>query len=420
MYMSDILGQRPNRIGRDDIWAVTVVARYALRLARRYVLRPGTERFLDFGEVKARSFHCEIRYLPFDQTSASHPVETADDAVVAFSTAPGQLRLQFWRLPSEDEVASASFEGPQSDLNPRADPPTSSGEPSLSICLCNRGAAEPKDVTTQRRFRRFVRRLLPRARGVDLELLSSRSIYVGDKTTVEDLKAQLALTLIRGQMLAQDSSVSRWFAEEYLFRFLPGRVKTDPETARTVCESAFEGIWRNAGDNERAQAWRPYIRAWVSKTEQSRRHAGTRTLDQYAADRDADEEGDPDEAAGAISSERKRQRNAYYTVPAIRDGEPMTVEEAAGRLRVSTRQIYRLIEQGILRRTPNDRNRLEAADISACILKYSERQAARSSRLVAIGELMHQAKKASKKLGSEGARKAEQRQRKRGGREHNL
>jgi hypothetical protein len=393
--------QRPFRPA-SDLQAIALLARYAHRVAKRAILRPTSSPIRDLRGVLAPSFYCRPRLIPFDQTSELLELEGVDSEGrrVTGSVGAALLRLEFYPvrvlvldLPAGDLTAvpaqwqdlsggSTSLSGRQGAAAAEAFTTGKRTEPHLTIHLRNRCAAEPLSKKRQKRERRLLNLLELKTTGP--AFLSVRSIYVGDQSSKDDLRGQISLSLLQADVVGEDSAVGEWFCEEDLPRFLSRRLKRASREARTtVCATAFTGLWRNAGNAELAQAWRPYLKAWVRWSERqvmSRASPGGRDEGATEDDERDERKHDRHEAQGALSPGRKHERNVWYATPVEGDtsSERLSVKELADRLVLSMRQVFRLVDNGAFQPVQRNPVLFDAADARAWSMRWEEKRASRS------------------------------------------
>lgn len=427
--------QRPFRPA-SDLQAIDLLARYAHRVAKRAILRPTSRStsspIRDLRGVLAPSFCCRLRIIPFDQTSEVQEFEGVDSEGrrVTGSVGAALLRLEFYpvRVLVLDLVAgdltaapaqgqglsggSTSLSGRQAAAAAEAFTTGENTEPHLTIHLRNRCATEPLSAKRQKRERRVLNLIELKTTGP--AFLGVRSIYVGDQSSNDDLKAQIVIALLQARVAGDDSAAAQWFCGAYLPKFLSPRAKRADRAARTeACATAFTGLWRNAGNAELAQAWRPYVKKWVHGSEcqvMSRASPGGEDEGEAAEDDERDErKHDRREAQGALSPSRRHRRNVRYAMPVKGDtsSERLSVKELADRLVLSMRQVFRLVDNGAFQPVQRNPVLFDAADARAWSMRWEEKRASRSMHKGAIQHFI----KLCPTLTSAGVRKAEYRSR---------
>lgn len=425
-------GHQPAFRRASDVDAIHLLTRYAHRVARRVILQPTSSPIRDLRGVLAPSFYCRPRVITFDQTS--QPVELegidSDGRPATIWMGAALLRLEVWpirvqvlnRAGESLDSGGAAWEklGGESLTRGKATAAAEAwltagekGEPHLAIHLRNRQAAEPLLRVRQRIQRRILDLHQQRP---ETSFLRVRSIYVGERSTDDDLMAQIVLAVLQAGVVSQDSSSAEWF-REYLLRFLSARAKrADGVLGAEAAIIAFAGLWKNAGNAEFAPAWRRYVKAWVRCTERQVMPHSAVWL-QSDGDRTDDDGRDPDDrdrhrkaAAGALSPNRKVRREVFYAVPVEGDRPPerLSVKKVADALGVSRRQVFRLVNAGRIRPLQRDPMLFDPADVSELLARRTGKRAERHNRMEAIQHLIR-----SRGLTYQSARKKNYRNRKR-------
>jgi len=292
-------------------------------------------------------------------------------------------------------------------------------EPHLVIHLRNRQAAQPLSMKRQKTQRRILNLHELKSEEPALRFLRSRSTYVGQESSDDDLKAEIALALLQAGILEQDSEVADWFCGEYLFGFLPLRAKAVGRgVTKEICVKVFQGLWKNWGNAEFAQAWRPYVKTWIDKTSSNHLKRVRRSVEVDEPDGN-DEDGAltrrREETHGALSPTRKRRRDVAYATTlsdAKNTSERYSVAQVAKVLSLSVRQVYRLLESGRLGLTQRDPAILVPVEVEKLAREYDTKRALSRNRLTTIHHLILQS---GGTLNPASARKAEYRSRKRKG-----
>ena len=425
-----MLGQLRPRLVKTDLRAVESLARYARLIARAHVLRLSGASFQNFRTIAAPGFYCRLGSIPFDQTSQPVKSEVIDSDGCGIKGVVGAtlLRLEFWpvrllllgRTLSDGRLQWQHVRG-GSSLTSReavaaAEAFIAGGEqtePHLTIHLRNRGAAQPLS-DERRKTQRRILNLHELKADPHLRFLCVRSIYVGELSSHDDLKSQIALALLQAGILERDSLVAGWFCNDYLYCFLPRRVRVGGrEVIAQVCAKAFLGLWKNWGNAERAQAWRVLVMKWVRQAAYGylRQNADPAWLKQPDVDEDDEAKRVREEAWGALGPHRKQKRDVGYALPPSEDGRvsgPQSIENVASALGVSVRHVYRLIRAGRLRSARRNPIMLDPVEVDNLAREGDVKRAFRNTRLKEIEHLIHES---DGKLGRDSARKAEYRAR---------
>lgn len=422
--MSDIVGHRPYRRVASDLRAIGLVARHARRIARVHVLRPSGATFLEFRTITGPSFYSRLRLIPFDQAGETVEFQgtDADGRRTKTTVGPTLLQIEFWPIRVFVLNASGCGNGPlqwqdvsaSSSLSDReavaAAEALMTGEPTespLTVHLRNRQAAQPLPKERQN----SVRRLLSLHRADDSEPLCrplrTRSIYIGEFSTNDDLKAQLALALMQAKIIPTDSTVPEWFRDKYLAGFL-SRQARGRDGAAEICTNAFAGLWRNAGDAEFAPAWRLLVKSWVRWSEYH--HGPARRNDSW---NDNSEESTSNwNEAVAVPAFRKKRRDVWYATPLNEPAEarePLSIGDAARLLGISPRHVYRLVKKGRLRPLKHRSVLFDPVEVAKLANEAVAGRALKRERAKTFQRLIRESRG---RLSPEGARKAEYRKRK--------
>ena len=362
--MGDMVGH-PIYALDGDLASVRVVSRYARRLAKVAVLRPVDELIREFRAVVGPSFHCRPKLVldqdgvPFDTDGnpCPHPPPCGSCRVAMV------LRLQFWPVRvwlvgwAEDAVRNAPERERVSlaRLEPDYRRPTAEalqgvhghGEPYCIVDVRNRRSVRLQTPLNKRlpdESRRKLRRLLSPHKlneaGPEVAFLRSRSLYMDEWTSLDDVTAQVAIALVQFGVVDSDSDLSTWLLERYL-----GSVRlkgVSPQQRFRNGQAVFEGAWKNWSDHDRAGAWLSYLGSWFRNTRQD----GAATDPESLSDTDEDRSSDQ---LGALSPARKRRRVTAYPVPPDEPPDPsgrLSLSRTAGILGLSTRQVRRLMKTG--------------------------------------------------------------------------
>jgi hypothetical protein len=252
----------------------------------------------------------------------------------------------------------------------------------------------------------------------DTRFLRLRSIFVGERSTDDDLMGQMLVALLQAGVIGQDELTGGWF-QQYLCRFLSRRAKQlPPQVQAEIVAVALHGLWKNAGNAEFAGAWRRYVKTWVRWSE--RHVVGGEAVRPEAEKETDDDDADRDtlsrqrEAArGALAPNRIYRRDVRYAVPVEGEGgrERVSVAELASMVGMSVRHVFRLVKAGELRPVQRAPFMFDAADAREWSSRWADKHEARRVRKKKLGDLM----RSRPGLTLAGARKAEYRREKRTG-----